>query len=63
MEPGVHNLEAAVPQGACDHLGPPVVAVEPGFGYDHPVGTLHEVSMIGTTPVVRQTGFRPGAAE
>ena len=63
VEPGVDDLEAAVAQGAGDDLGPPVVAVEPGLGDDHPVGTLHEASMIGTTPVVRQTGLRPGAAE
>ena len=61
VEAGVDHLEAAVAQGAGDDLGPPVVAVEPGLGDDHPVGTLHEASMIGTPLAGTPDRVRTGA--
>jgi hypothetical protein len=46
VQPGVDDLEPAVAQRPGDDLGPPVVAIEPGLGHDHPIGTFHEVIRI-----------------
>ena len=41
VQAGVDDLEPRVTQRPGDHLGPAIVAVEAGFGHDHPVGTFH----------------------
>ena len=59
VQPGVDDLEAAVAQGAGDHLGPPVVPVEARLGHDHPVGTFHRTPRIRTGLRGRQMGREP----
>ena len=48
--PGVDDLEPRVPQGAGDHLGAAIVAVQAGLGDDDAVASQH--SFLPPEPVV-----------
>ena len=43
VQAGVDDLEPGVAQRPCDHLGAPIVSVEPGLGDDDAVAPLHAV--------------------
>ena len=50
---GVHDLEARVAQGPCDHLGAAIVSVQPGLGDDDAVASQHRLRIAG---VIRPDG-------
>ena len=49
VEAGVDDLEAGVSQGAGDHLGASVVAIETRLGHDDAVATVHSLAILGST--------------
>ena len=53
VQPGVDDLHAGVAQRAGDHLGTPVMAVQPGLGHHDPDPCLHFRPLLhrATSPV------------